>query len=217
MQEVINFFNGACAFIKNLPLWLSYTVVWSVFFVLSIVVLVTCLCNTKVKACDKRPYLHLLNAFTALTLAIAFSKTSVARSFGAGATFWLVGYLFYGLLCALSAKPAKKHESKNAYSQYSSFGTADDASSPYSSVAVAFRGEEKPRVNAKSTVRLEHAVSITDKLLAKNLGRGDRQELEKMKGVLYSMQVKGDLSAEDHRILNGHFNCLLKMMTKYDL
>lgn len=216
MQKLIDLFNGACAFIKNLPLWLSYTVIWSVFALLSIVVLILCLCNANVKKRDKRPYLHLLNAFTALTLAVAFSKTSVARSFGTGTTFWLVGYLFYGLLCALCSKSTLKAKTQNAYSQYTSFSTANNPS-PYSSVSVAFRSEEKPFVNAKSAVRLEHAVSITDKLLAKNLGKGDRQELEKMKGVLYSMQVKGDLSAEDHRILNGHFNSLLKMMTKYDL
>ena len=70
---------------------------------------------------------------------------------------------------------------------------------------------------AQSAVRLEHALSIADKLLLKNLGRGDRQELEKMKTALTVLKVKGVLSPEEGEALNEMFNALLKLMAKYDL
>ena len=70
---------------------------------------------------------------------------------------------------------------------------------------------------ATSVVRLEHALSIADKLLLKNLGRGDRQELEKIKTALTVLKVKGILSAQEGEALNEMFNALLKLMAKYDL
>ncbi|MDE7076763.1 MAG: hypothetical protein K2O62_05530, partial [Clostridia bacterium] len=70
---------------------------------------------------------------------------------------------------------------------------------------------------AQSGVRLEHALSIADKLLLKNLGRGDRQELEKIKIALTVLKVKGVLSPQEGESLNEMFNALLKLMAKYDL
>ena len=70
---------------------------------------------------------------------------------------------------------------------------------------------------AKSTVRLEHAISVTDRLLQKNLGKGDRQELEKLKNTLAVLQMKGTLTPSDSDILNDNFNALLKLMAKYNV
>ncbi|MGN0805829.1 MAG: hypothetical protein ACI4MC_02215, partial [Candidatus Coproplasma sp.] len=69
----------------------------------------------------------------------------------------------------------------------------------------------------QSGVRLDHALSIADKLLLKNLGRGDRQELEKIKTALTVLKVKGTLTAQEGENLNETFNTLLKLMAKYDL
>ena len=70
---------------------------------------------------------------------------------------------------------------------------------------------------AQSVVRLDHALSIADKLLLKTLGRGDRQELEKIKTSLTVLKVKGELTPQDGEALNEMFNALLKLMAKYDL
>ena len=70
---------------------------------------------------------------------------------------------------------------------------------------------------AKNNVRLEHAISVTDRLLQKNLGKGDRQELEKLKNTLAVLQMKGALSPAESEILNENFNALLKLMAKYDV
>ena len=66
-------------------------------------------------------------------------------------------------------------------------------------------------------MRTEHALSVTEKLLAKDLGRGDRQETERIKASLGFMQAKGDLSPEDNERLNDNFNTLLKLMAKYNV
>ena len=70
---------------------------------------------------------------------------------------------------------------------------------------------------AKSTVRLDHAVTVTDNLLRKNLGKGDRQELEKLKNTLVVLQMKGTLTPAESDILNDNFNALLKLMAKYNI
>lgn len=70
---------------------------------------------------------------------------------------------------------------------------------------------------AKSNVRLEHALSITEKLLLKSLGRGDRQELEKMRYTLNMLQAKGNLTPQEGEILNENFNALLKLMARYNV
>ncbi len=70
---------------------------------------------------------------------------------------------------------------------------------------------------AKNSVRLEHAISVTDKLLCKNLGKSDRQELEKLKNTLAVLQMKGTLSPTESDILNDNFNALLKLMAKYNV
>jgi len=78
---------------------------------------------------------------------------------------------------------------------------------------------ERPEttVSAKTNVRLEHAVSVTEKLLGKNLGKTDRMELEKLKNTLSVLQLKGTLTPAESDMLNENFNMLLKLMAKYNV
>ena len=163
------------------------------------------LLSKKVKAAEKRPFFHLVNAFAALTLAIFCLRFTFTESVIISAAMWLVGYLIYGLLCAMTPKVAKKSTERAPV-------RVQEAARPYPTAFV------KPDVPpAQSAVRLEHALSIADKLLLKNLGRGDRQELEKMKTALTVLKVKGVLAPEEGEALNEMFNALLKLMAKYDL
>ena len=80
--------------------------------------------------------------------------------------------------------------------------------------ADCFTPEARP---AKPSVRTEHALSVTEKLLSKGLGKGDRQETERIKSVLTFLKAKGELSPEDNERLSESFNSLLKLMAKYGL
>jgi len=220
MQTATNFFNEIYSGLKAVPIPVILAIIWSVFALVSVVVLVLTLCVARVKKHDKKPYLHLLNVFTALTLATAVLDGDVAKAIYVSATFFLIGYLFYGLLSVITPKARDESYKKDCFcAPYSSISQREGAPSPYSSIPIpqATTVLEPSFATAQSNVRLEHAISITDKLLAKNLGKGDRQELEKMKGVLYSLQLKGNLSADEGQLLNGHFNSLLKLMAKYNL
>ena len=121
----------------------------------------------------------------------------------AAAIFWVAGYLAYGVLCFFSAPTAAK-----------SAATVTLSTMPVQPPAISARPDMPA---AKSSVRLEHAISVTDKLLLKNLGKGDRQELEKLKGTLSVLQTKGTLSPLESDILNDNFNALLKLMAKYNI
>lgn len=70
---------------------------------------------------------------------------------------------------------------------------------------------------AKNSVRLEHAIAVTDKLLLKNLSKADRSELEKLKNTLAVLKIKGTLNPAESEILNDNFNALLKLMAKYNM
>jgi hypothetical protein len=70
---------------------------------------------------------------------------------------------------------------------------------------------------ATADVRLDHALSITDRLLAKTLTKGDRGEVEKIRSYLSVLSIKGTLSPEEGEALNESFNTLLKLMAKYNL
>lgn len=163
------------------------------------------LLSKRVKAAEKRPFFHLNNAFAALTLAIFCLHFTFTEAVIISAAMWLLGYLVYGLLCALTPKTAAKSPERPPV-------RVQEAPRPY---PTAFARPDVPP--AQSAVRLEHALSIADKLLLKNLGRGDRQELEKMKTALTVLKVKGVLSPEEGEALNEMFNALLKLMAKYDL
>lgn len=183
----------------------SYLAVYLAAFVLTLAV-------PAIRKLSKRPLLCLANAYAAVTLALFATRTEFENAVVIAALFWVAAYLFYGLLCAVGSKRKKStaYTGKNSYPAYAPY------SAPQPPVAVPAR----PRGDvpaAKSCVRLEHAVTITDKLLQKNLGKSDRQELEKLKNTLAVLQIKGTLSPTEAEILNGNFNTLLKLMAKYDV
>ena len=137
-------------------------------------------------------------------MAIFLFKCELNQSIIVSALFWVAGYILYGVLCFLS-KPTKKIVTPLRQSSLSSLP------------AVQPKAVRQDVPAAKNNVRLEHAVSVTDKLLSKNLGKGDRQELEKLKNTLAVLQIKGTLSPAETDILNENFNALLKMMAKYNV
>ncbi|MDE7087897.1 MAG: hypothetical protein K2O67_06870 [Clostridia bacterium] len=168
--------------------------------------LIGCIFSQKIRRQDKRPYLSAVNAFTAVTLAIFLIRFTLAQSIAATAVFWCVGYLTYGFLRLFRPKTVRAVQQVPAETV-----SVIPAARPSRPAA------QQPQTPANGTVRLEHALSIADKLLLKNLGRGDRQELEKIKTALTVLKVKGVLSANEGEALNDMFNALLKLMAKYDL
>jgi hypothetical protein len=166
--------------------------------------LILSLISQKVKVADKRPFFHLLNVFTALALALFISEWEQGKAIASAAIFWCFGYILYGVLCAVTPK-VKTQKDVNGIT-LSSIPAMPPRENIYPDIPAA-----------KNSVRLEHSLSIADKLLLKNLGKGDRQELEKMKSTLTVLQIKGSLTPQEGEILNDIFNALLKLMAKYNL
>ena len=182
------------------------TLVWIIlgsFIAITAFALILCLAIPKIRAADKRPYLCLVNAYTAVVFASFLTAEPFAQSAIAAAIFWFFGYLMYGVLCFIS-KPAKREETMP--SLVTMMPSRSVAPPPRTDMPVA-----------KSSVRLEHAISVTDRLLQKSLGKSDRQELEKLKNTLSILQLKGELSPAESDILNDNFNALLKLMAKYNI
>ncbi|MDE6373562.1 MAG: hypothetical protein K2L72_03595, partial [Clostridia bacterium] len=123
---------------------------------------------------------------------------------------WCVGYAAYGRVCRFNGNIAAADVSRAAAPVPEVRAAAQPATRP---APARLAAQPAPQ----SAVRLDHALSIADKLLMKNLGRGDRQELEKIKTALTVLKVKGILSAQEGEALNEMFNALLKLMAKYDL
>lgn len=163
--------------------------------------------SRRIRYADKRAFFHLLNAFSAVTLALLCTRFSAPQALAFAAIFWCIGYLMYGLLCVLSKRRERHFERTGAGSPVLTARTGVANSAPVSPVVPA----------AQSTVRLDHALSVADKLLLKTLGRGDRQEIEKIKTALTVLKVKGELTPQDGEALNDMFNALLKLMAKYDV
>ena len=182
------------------------TLIWIIvgsFLALSALALILCFVLPKLRAADKRPYLCLVNAYTAVVLAACLTEKELAQAVLCAAIFWVFGYFIYGIFC-LVPKPVKREESiPSAVTMM-----------PARPVVTPPRGDIPV---AKSSVRLEHAISVTERLLQKNLGKSDRQELEKLKSTLAVLQMKGELSPVEADILNDNFNALLKLMAKYNI
>ena len=182
------------------------TLVWIIvgcFLALTAIILVLSVAIPKIRAADKGPYMCLVNAFTALLLAAYLTKEPLSQSILAATLFWCLGYFLYGLLSFIS-RPLKREK------------TTPSAVTLMPTVTVTPpQHADIPAV--KSNVRLEHAISVTDRLLEKNLGKSDRQELEKLKSTLAVLQIKGVLSPAESDVLNDNFNTLLKLMAKYNI
>ena len=199
-QSFNDFFNS----LSSVPLNTLLIIVWGTFGGLFAAVLLACFLSPKVKETSKRPYLALVNAYAALTLASYLTAEELSKAVLATALFWFVGYLSYGVLCLFNREKRP-------------------ASPPVTISAMPVHVNKTANVlptdtpAAKSNVRLEHAISVTETLLQKNLGRSDRQELEKLKGTLDILQMKGTLTPTEADILNDNFNALLKLMAKYNI
>lgn len=206
MNEIYNFFAWLLSQLNQTNFPFLAVVEIASFGVIFLLTLFFCLFSQKVRAHSKRPFLVIVHLFTAMTLAIFASAFTVSQSVGAAALFWCIGYLLYGILCAIRPKKVKN---------------ADGAGIPLLAPPVTSRPQAQSAASsapsAQNVVRLEHALSIADKLLLKNIGRSDRQELERIKTALTVLKVKDSLTAAEGEMLNEMFNALLKLMAKYDL
>ena len=195
--------NRVYASISSVPFDTLIWIIVGSFTAVTVLALVLCFAVPKMRAADKRPYLCFVNAFTAVVLAAFAIREPLAQSVLAATLFWFFGYFLYGIFCFIS-KPVKREE--NTPSLVTLMPTRPVAPPTRPDVPAA-----------KSSVRLEHAMSVTDRLLEKNLGKSDRQELEKLKSTLTVLQMKGELSPAESDILNDNFNALLKLMAKYNI
>lgn len=205
MNEISQFFARFLNQLVNLNFGLLIIVDLAAFGAVLVFTLLFCALSPSLRRRDKRPLLHLINLFAALTFVIFASAFPLVQSVAAAALLWCVGYIFYGAVCALFKAKRQKSEGEEI-APVSTVRAGERAVRPVQSV---------PAV--QTSVRLEHALSISDKLLLKTLGRSDRQELEKIKTALTVYKVKGTLSPQEGETLNDMFNALLKLMAKYDL
>ena len=190
--------------------WLVWFV-WGSYLLIYAATVVLTLTARKIKYTSKRPFLCLTNAYAAVTLALYLLKCELAQSVLMAAMFWTAGYLFYGTLCFFS----REKQPRRGIAAQTMLTNLPAVTAPASVAAQSSARAETPAV--KSNVRLDHAASVTDKLLSKSLGKSDRQELEKLKNTFSVLQLKGSLSPAEADILNENFNTLLKLMAKYNV
>lgn len=198
----------------NSLVWL----IWGSFAAIFVLSLTLCLCLPALRQTSKRPYLCLVYAYTATTLALFLTVYSIEQAAFTACIFWIAGYLSYGLLCAISNR--KKRKVRTAPTQVAACAApALPAQNVQPAPQPAAPKPPKPANGtfARNNVRLDHAIAVTNRLLEKNLGKTDRQELEKLKNTLEVMKVKGNLTPAEGEILNENFNTLLKLMAKYNI
>ena len=183
----------------------SYLAIFALVLVLGIIF-------KKFKRASKRPFLCLTNAYAGVTLALFLLEYELQTAVMAAAVFWVAGYVLYGLLCALSIEKSTEPRVVARANTVTAMPVPVPVAQPAKAAAAEVRTPA-----AKNNVRLEHAVAVTDKLLSKNLSKGDRQELEKLKNTLAVLQIKGTLTPTEAEILNENFNALLKLMAKYNV
>lgn len=199
------FINKVYSSVASVPFDTLIWIIWGSFAAITAATYILCLCIPVLRGYSKTPYLCLVNAYAAVTLAAYLTENGLPQSVLAAVLFWCAGYFAYGVLCFMAREKARK---------VSPAGQVALSAMPVAPPAKAARADVPA---AKCSVRLEHAVSVTDALLNKNLGKGDRQELEKLKNNLAVLQMKGTLSPAESDILNENFNALLKLMAKYNV
>jgi hypothetical protein len=202
MDFILNAYKNFCYWFSCLSYDSLAVFLIACFLGVFVLALILCALSPKIRSADKKPFFHLLNAFTAVSLALFVRTFELTGGVARCALFWCVGYMLYGLLCALTPK----QKSGDCQINVSQIEQVQPRQFNPTGVPVA-----------KSSVKLEHALSLSDKLLIKNLAKGDRQELEKIKTTLTILQVKGTLSPQECEILNDSFAALLKLMAKYNL
>ncbi len=210
MESVAQFFKSVLNQFGEANFGLLAVIDLAAFGVVCVAAFLGCACSERLRARDKRVFLSIVNAFTAVTLAVFLTEFSLAQSIAVSAVLWCAGYLFYGVLTLFRPKKRDARITNQV-------PVATVSAMQPRNVKTGQSVQSAPSAAVNSVVRLEHALSIADKLLLKNLGRGDRQELEKIKTALTVLKVKGVLSAQEGEALNDMFNALLKLMAKYDL
>lgn len=208
------FSENLFAQIEKIPFDYIIIATFASFGAIYLICLALTLKNARFKALSKRPFLCLANAYTAVTFGFFLINHDIAQSVFVAVIFWIAAYILYGTLCLASVRRAKR----TVYEQRQ-IPSAVPQSIPRQPPVQA-KPQRPPRADipaVRNNVRLEHAVSVTDRLLEKNLGKSDRQELEKLKNTLAVLQIKGTLSAGEAEILNENFNTLLKLMAKYNM
>lgn len=206
MYQITQFFSYAFSAVDGIDTDILILAAFGGFLAVFAVAFVGTLLSRRLKSVDKRPFFCFVNLFTVLVFAVFLTAFELHYAAMTAALFWCVGYLLYGLLRAVSKPKRVKGEEEGQ-----PLAVANEPAAPIS------RPFTPAVPAAKNVVRLEHALSIADRLLAKNLGRSDRQELERMKTTLAVLQVKGALSPQENETLNESFNALLKLMAKYNL
>ena len=205
MDKLVQYFRLAYDYISSLPFEKLMLISLCAFGGVFALAIILCIFSVRVRRADKKPLLFLLNAFTAVMVALFSMGFEPNAALFFSALFWLAGYLVCGLLRVISQKKSSP---------------APTGRNTVSSLPVRPPERERESVvlpAAKSSVRLEHALSIADKLLLCQLTRTDRQEIEKIKTTLTVLQVKGNLSPQEGEILNENFNAILKYMAKYHI
>ncbi|MCH5142884.1 MAG: hypothetical protein J1G07_04155 [Clostridiales bacterium] len=179
-------------------------IVWGSYLAIFIVALIATAFSSVARSAQKKPFLALTNAYSGVNLAVFLLKCSIGDALMITALFWVVGYLLYGVLCFFPVKIKKKVVEVQS---------ALPVQSVYTQPARPIKNNPPA---ANSNIKLDHAVTVTDNLLNKNLSKSDRQELEKLKNTLAVLQIKGTLTPAEADILNENFNALLKLMAKYN-
>lgn len=204
MESIVRFFDGVFAEFATVDFALLFIIDMCAYALIFLVALLTCALSQKARSLNKQPYLYLTDLFCAITLIVFLCKYTPTQAIVAAAAFRCVGLLCYGVLHLFKPKERFTPQAESV-----SLTQSVRSNIPQQPTAAM------PAV--QSIVRLDHALTIADKLLVKNLGRGDRQELEKIKTALTILKVKGTLSVQEGENLNETFNTLLKLMAKYDL
>ena len=105
-MHMSDFFNNIFSSLKNIPFDTLILTVWGSFGAIFVLSLALCIFTTKIKTASKRPFLCLVNAFTAVTLAAFLTANELPQSVLATALFWFAGYFAYGVLCFFT-QPAR--------------------------------------------------------------------------------------------------------------
>ena len=190
--------------VAQIPFDTFVYIVWGSYIAIFIVAFFVTLFSQRAKRAEKKPFLSLTNAYSGVNLAVFLLKCTLSESIMVTAIFWVAGYILYGILCFCSVKKKVKEVEHKA---------ALPVHTVYTQPAVQVANSVPA---AKNNVKLDHAVSVTDNLLTKNLAKSDRQELEKLKNTLAVLQIKGSLTPAETEMLNENFNALLKLMAKYN-
>lgn len=180
-------------------------IVWGTYIGIFVISLIVTLISKRAKAVEKKPFLALTNAYSGVNLAVFLLKCPLNEALIITAIFWVAGYLWYGILCFCSINSRAKKGIKSV---------ASVPVQPIYTQSVTPTKSQAPV--AKNNIKLDHAATVTENLLSKNLSKSDRQELEKLKATLAVLQIKGSLTPAESDILNENFNALLKLMAKYN-